>query len=571
MSNEGIVLGSLMPSEIPWIMKELETYAHIKISEREFKKMIAERNVFKITSDFSPIGIVAITPSTLPEISVWLSDLEPKEKWSRAIEKIISKAFEKPDVFKIKWLLTESLVEMIGAAANCGFIKEGELRSEGLNRETIFSFGLSRNGNSPETSPEKNSGPKEENSDKNVLNEKIFFLEEELAIAREKNKDLHNYLAVSDERRRITEENLLAAREEIARLTDTLTKMLTEAQDKKPKNTGKISIDNPETKTEKTQPNKRNTEPGTLSEEKTVHEINQIRPAAAPENKPIRFNKREMEILKIIAESKSAGILQKDIYNGGYGYYQTEVSLAIRKFAKKGAVINTMIGKRSHAFPVMEEIKKQFPEVLKNKPEEKPVMVQEKSEENTEPVVAEKNSGKKIEPAVNLAANNPGATAAIKEHHIEKAKKLLKANAENGMNATDLLKKLGLPCNKKTAEDLIWFIGKFAFIEGNTETEFDKCRIKIWNGIASAIKRGNAVLETIKKHGVKKLGGQEEYQINFGILCQKMAESGYNDPDKIKKSIQFLKNDPDAQYQIYIIHAQKGALDNNDVIKLVRL
>lgn len=134
-----------------------------------------------------------------------------------------------------------------------------------------------------------------------------------------------------------------------------------------------------------------------------------------------------------------------------------------------------------------------------------------------------------------------------------------------------MLKELNLPCNKEVIKKLAYFIGSnFAFIEGNVETNLENCKIKIQENVANAIKRGNTLIETIIKEGKQK-GEEKEWQINFEALCEKMKILGYDNPEKIKKSIKFLQNDPELGYTIQTPYAQKSVLDNNNIIILTRL
>lgn len=206
MGNDGVItLETLNTPEISLIMKELGAHARINLSEREFREIIAKKDVFKIMLNYAPFGIIAITPKPLAEITIWLSDRESKEKWIEAIKKTILKAFEKPEVFKIKWSVAESCKNMIEIAQSCSFEKESEQPNEGPNRETMITFGLSRNGNSPESSLHASPNAEQEKT--------ILSLETKLKNAEELNQSLQKSLLEADKKRRIAENNFLLLKE----------------------------------------------------------------------------------------------------------------------------------------------------------------------------------------------------------------------------------------------------------------------------------------------------------------------------------------------------------------------
>lgn len=201
MENDGsVVLKTLTTPEISILLKELGNYASINLSEREFKAMIAREDTYKVMLNGASMGIVAITPDNLAKITVWLSDAEPKEKWIEAVKKIISKAFEKPGVFKIKWLIAESRKEMISVAQGCNFKDEGKLLNEGPNMETMIAFGLSGNGNSPKSFFVQSASSEKTNLVDDGLERKMLFLEAKLKEEKEMNERLRNSLLEAEER-----------------------------------------------------------------------------------------------------------------------------------------------------------------------------------------------------------------------------------------------------------------------------------------------------------------------------------------------------------------------------------
>ncbi|MBU4338234.1 hypothetical protein KKB43_05140 [Patescibacteria group bacterium] len=532
--NKPIVITPLLSAEVSGIIQKLWQFAHMNITEGELKKKIIEAKVYKATMDFQPVGIIILTAKPLTEMTVYLNDAALKEKWAETIKKASSMAFLAPDVYKIKWLIAESGKEMIAIAQECGFKKEGKLQEEGPNREPLISFGLSRNGNQPKPFFEQNASAKETSFIKGELEEKILFLETKLKKTEELNESLQKSLLETDEKRRVTENELLFLKEKIEKPCD------------------------PKEKTAKTEPEK------SLAAKK--------------------LNAIQLKVLKLVIESGPTGIAQQEIIKKT-GTVQTNVSLAIRTLAEKNLVLNKKEGIKSRAIALMDQVRLQLPDIEKSTQQTEPEITQEKDENSQrQPQEPEKTKDEDAKPEVQEQKNETStwnknsATIYIDKQQTEKAKRLLKANLKRekdpkkeGLSAIVLLKELNLPHNKEVMEKLVYFIGSnFAFIEGNPETNLENCKIKIHENIANAVKRGNTLIETIIKEGKQK-GEEKEWQINFEALCEKMNILGYSNPEKIKKSIKFLRNDPELGYTIQTPYAQKGILDNNNIIILTRL
>lgn len=150
--SEKIVLMPLLPSETSNALEKLGTFAHIDMALSEFRDIVLNQKVFKLMLNNNLFGIISVTKEPLAKIRIWLSEKESLKMWTEAIKITVSHTFKAPEVFKIKWQIVESNKEMIIAAKGCGFEKEGEHKHEGPNRQTMISFGLSRNGDSPKNS-----------------------------------------------------------------------------------------------------------------------------------------------------------------------------------------------------------------------------------------------------------------------------------------------------------------------------------------------------------------------------------------------------------------------------------
>ncbi len=570
--TKNIVLTPLLIAEIPYITKELQHLAHIGMTESEFRKIILEKKVFKATVDYTLFGVIAITAKPLAEITIWLSEKETKETWAEAIDKTVSRAFLAPEVYKIKWLIAESGKEMIAIAQECGFKEEGKFQDEGPNRESLISFGLSRNGNRPNPFFKQISSAEETSFIKDELEEKILFLEAKLKETEELNESLQKSLLEIDEKRRVTENELLLLKEKVKKPCD------------------------PEEKTAKTKVAVASEIQERLETGELEKFITQKLGVIAEHTNRNRLQKL-IRLIEIVAQTAANEKITKEKLQTQFACSPATIEnlLKILRDAEIIKIGREKIGGKSLAIIRLTEITaaelesiKKVQEITKKPPladEKQPEIVQIKDEDSRrQPQEPEKTKDEAAKPEVQeqknetSAWNKNSATVYIDKQQTEKAKRLLKANLkreknpkEEGLSAIVLLKELNLPCNKEVIKKLAYFIGSnFAFIEGSVETDFENCKIKIQENVANAIKRGNALIETIIKEGKQK-GEEKEWQINFEALCEKMKILGYDNPEKIKKSIKFLRNDPELGYTIQTPYTQKGVLDNNNIIILTRL
>lgn len=555
--NKPVVITPLFSAEVSGIIQKLWQIAHMNITEGELKKKIIEAKVYKATIDFQPVGIIILTAKPLTEMTVYLSDAGSKEKWTEAIDKAASLAFLAPEVYKIKWLMAESCKEMAVAAQECGFREEGKFQDEGPNREPLISFGLSRNGNQPNASFKQNSSTEEISLIKGELEQRILFLEAKLKEAENLSKNLQKSLDETDEKRRANEKELLLLKEKMEKSgTGENQTVIGEKTVPEPNSALQQQIKKNESAETEKPSNLEDAGVETDPIEITDADIELLAQSIGITSKNTRkilasILRRPGATTKEILEETGIGINNIFTYSNQLLAKNTGLGLVVKKpkgpdnksiktFWPVKSVIEKMqkIAAENSGKPQMPKPMKQKPEfVEKTPPEQKPTTI---------PVI-------------------------ISRYHTEKAKQLLKANVEEGLLATNLLKELNLPCNEKTAKNLAYFIGaNFAFMEGDPETDLENCKIKIQENVANAVKRGNTLIETIIKEGKQK-GEEKEWQINFEVLCEKMNILGYNNPEKIKKSIKFLRNDPEIGYTIRTPYAQKGVIDNNNIIILTKL
>ncbi|MBU3924864.1 hypothetical protein KJ854_02930, partial [Patescibacteria group bacterium] len=442
--TKNIVLTPLLIAEIPYITKELQHLARIGMTESEFRKIILEKKVFKATVDYTPFGVIAITAKPLAEITIWLSEKETKETWTEAIDKTVSRAFLAPEVYKIKWLIAASGKEMIAIAQECGFKEEGKFQDEGPNREPLISFGLSRNGNQPNPFFEQSSSAKETNLIKGELEEKILFLETKLKKTEELNESLQKSLLEIDEKRRVTENNLLLLKE---------------------------SAEKPYTSEEKTIKTESTATPiiqEGLETDELEKFVTQKLGVIAEHTNRNRFQKLIL-LIEIVARAAADEKVTKEKLQTQLVYSPATIEnlLKILRNAEIIKIDREKIKGKSLAIIRLTEITaaklesvKKVQEITKKPPladEKQPEkMVQEKDENShRQPQEPEKTKDEAAKPEVleqkngTSAWNKNSATIYIDKQQTEKAKRLLKANLKRekdpkkeGLSAIVLLKEL---------------------------------------------------------------------------------------------------------------------------------